>query len=214
MSWRFAITALAAVALLGTGVGVRTEARAQSSQAAPGGQNTGQSGASPQGATYGGAPYGTGVTTQGQASPAAPSGQNTGQSGYPPQLPTRGGVQSGPGAPPPRLPGQNCRGLGSCARGSQSEYTATCTADARVCTSTSGGPDWPSMRCSATGALRTCSNENGSTPIPNTLPGPSSTGGAGAGITTSVGIAPNGQLGTGASGTGATGTLPGLCANC
>jgi hypothetical protein len=137
-------------------------------------------------------------------------GQNNGQAGYTQQLPTRGGTQPGVGARPPRLPGQNCRGLGACAWGNQS---AACTADARVCTSTSGGPDWPSMRCSATGALRTCSNDNGGLFIPNTLPGTTGTGSAGTGITPTTGVPPNG-LGTGTNGTGSTSTLPGLCANC
>jgi hypothetical protein len=174
---RFAIAALAAVALLGSSIGVGTEAHAQTV-------------------------------------PPTLGGQNGGQSGYSPQLPTRGGVPAGTTAPPPRLPGQNCRGLGTCAWGNQSEYTATCTPDARVCTSTSGGPDWPSMRCSANGALRTCSNDNGSLIIPNPLPGTIGTGSVGAGIATAPGVAPNGQLGAGTSGTGSTSPLPGLCPNC
>jgi hypothetical protein len=138
-----------------------------------------------------------------QAGQPTLGGQNAGQSGVAPQLPTRGGVQPGVGAPPPRLPGQNCRGLGACAWGNQSEYTATCTADARVCTSTSTDPDWSGTRCSAVGALRTCSSNNGGLIIPTPLPG-----------TTNTGIAPNGQPGTGPGGTGSTSTLPGLCANC
>jgi hypothetical protein len=141
-------------------------------------------------------------------------GQNIGQPGYTPQPSTRGGVQSGTGAPSPRLPGQNCRGLGACAWGNQAEQTATCTADARVCTSTSGGPDWPSMRCSSTGALRTCSNDNGGLILPNTPSSTTGTGNAGVGITTTPGVAPNGQFGTGTSGPGNNSTLPRLCANC
>jgi hypothetical protein len=141
-------------------------------------------------------------------------GQNTGQAGYTSQQAPRGGGAAGTAAPPPRLPGQNCRGLGACAWGNQSEYTATCTPDARVCTSTSGGPDWPSMRCSANGAHRTCSNDNGGLIIPNTLPSTIGTGSVGAGIATAPGLAPNGQLGTGTSGMGSTSPLPGLCPNC
>jgi hypothetical protein len=138
-----------------------------------------------------------------QAGQPTLGGQNAGQSGVAPQLPTRGGTPPVVGAPPPRLPGQNCRGLGACAWGNQGEYTATCTADARVCTSTSTDPDWSGTRCSAVGALRTCSSNNGGLIIPTPLPG-----------TTGTGIAPNGQLGTGPSGTGSTSTLPGLCTNC
>jgi hypothetical protein len=214
MLWQFAIAALATVALLGSSLGVGTEARAQTVQAATGSQYIGQSGSSPQVSTYGGVPYGTAVTTQGQTIQGAPGGQNAGQAGDTPQFPARAGMPPGTRASPQRLPGQNCRGLGSCAWGSQSEYTAACTADARVCTSTGGGPDGPSMRCSATGALRTCGNDNGSSTSPNIVPGTTGVGGAGAGITTSTGLGPNGPLGTGANGTGGTSTLPGLCTNC
>jgi hypothetical protein len=117
----------------------------------------------------------------------------TGPPGYLPQPVTRGGVP----APYPmgpttqRLPGQNCHGLGQCAWGGQSEQTASCSADARVCTSQGAGPEWPSMTCTTTGTLRTCTSNSvtsitpysplgtngtnstvqlGITPIPNTLP--------------------------------------------
>jgi hypothetical protein len=116
-----------------------------------------------------------------------------GPSGYPPQPVTRGGVP----APYPmgpttqRLPGQNCHGFGQCAWGGQSEQTASCSTDARVCTSQGAGPEWPSMTCTTTGTLRTCTSNSvtsimpysplgtngtnstvplGITPIPNTLP--------------------------------------------
>src|SRR5215213_6063414 len=43
---------------------------------------------------------------------------------------------------PVRLPNQNCGGLGQCAWSGPPQATAACTADARVCTSTSADPDW------------------------------------------------------------------------
>jgi hypothetical protein len=183
MLWRFVIAALAAVVLLGSNISMGTKVHAQAPQAAPSSPNIGQSVSSPQVTMNGGVQNSTGPSAQGQT--------------IPPQRPAQGG------SPPPRLPGQNCRGLGACAWGNQSDQTAACTADARVCTSTSGGPDWPTMRCSANGASRTCSNDNGGLIIPNTLPS-----------TTSTGVAPNGQLGTGTTGTSTTSTLPGPCINC
>jgi hypothetical protein len=125
-----------------------------------------------------------------QPSSGAPT---AGPSGYYPQPVTRGGMP----APYPmgpttqRLPGQSCHGLGQCAWGGQSEQTASCSTDARVCTSQGAGPEWPSMTCTTTGTLRTCTSNSatsltpysplstsgtnttvlpGITPIPNTLP--------------------------------------------
>src|SRR4051812_42232101 len=75
-----------------------------------------------------------------------------GPAGFPPQPVTRGGVPAPYRGPTvPRLPGQDCHGLGQCAWGGQSEQSASCTADARICTSQGAGPDWPSMTCTAAG---------------------------------------------------------------
>jgi hypothetical protein len=157
----------------------------------------------------------TGVQAAGTSGPVVQPGAGIG--GQLGQAPIPGGSQVGTGSSgtgsngtlpsqargPVRLPNQNCGGLGQCAWAGQSQATAACTADARVCTSTSTDPDWSGTRCSAVGALRTCSSNNGGLIIQNPLPG-----------TTSTGMAPNGQLGTGTSGTGNTSTLPGLCPNC
>jgi hypothetical protein len=125
-----------------------------------------------------------------------------------------GGSQSGQARAPVRLPNQNCGGMGQCAWAGQPQATAACTADARVCTSTSIDPDWSGTRCSGSGALRTCSNANGGLIIQNSLPGTTSTNSTGTGLTTGTGIAPNGQLGTGSSVTSSNGALPGLCTSC
>jgi hypothetical protein len=140
-----------------------------------------------------------------------------------------GGRQNGQGMGPVRLPNQNCGGMGQCAWSGQSQATAACTPDARVCASTSTDPDWSGTRCSATGAQRTCTNSTGGLIIQNSLPGTNSNGGLiiqnalpgtigtntpGTGLPTGTGIAPNGQPGTGGSSTGNTSTLPGLCNNC
>ena len=44
--------------------------------------------------------------------------------------------------------------------GGQSQATASCTSDARVCMSTGSGPLYPTMICSANGPLRTCSDQS------------------------------------------------------
>lgn len=94
--------------------------------------------------------------------------QGPGYAGWIPQPGPGTGSQYGPGRGPVRLPNQNCGGMGQCAWVSQSEgawsgqlqATAACTPDARVCMSTGSAPMYPSMLCSVTGTLRTCSDQS------------------------------------------------------
>jgi hypothetical protein len=122
------------------------------------------------------------------------------------------GLNNGVGGGAVRAPGQNCRGFGHCAWGGQSDYTAACTPDARLCTSTGAGPDWPSTRCSANGTLRTCVNDGGSLTIQSGAPGVSSAISPALGATTGNGLNP--QLGIGGSGTGGIQTSPRPCISC
>lgn len=102
-------------------------------------------------------------------SPAGTVGmQGPGYAGSIPQPGLGMGNQYGQGMGPVRLPNQNCGGMGQCAWVSQSQgawagqsqATASCTPDARVCMSTGSGPMYPTMLCSANGPLRTCSDQS------------------------------------------------------
>jgi hypothetical protein len=140
-----------------------------------------------------------------------------GPSGYPPQPVTRGGVPApyplGPTTP--RLPGQSCHGLGHCAWGGQSEQTASCSTDARVCTSQGAGPDWPSMTCTTTGTLRTCTSNSGALVTPYSPLGPTGINGiAQPGGTPGPNILPNSYPGSGNGGIGTTSIPSGPCSTC
>jgi hypothetical protein len=85
-------------------------------------------------------------------------------------------AQTSTGTGPVRLPGQDCRGLASCAWRGQSEFTGTCTADARVCMSTGSDPAGTVRICSGQGGMRVCTDAgglipNGSPAGPNIYPG-------------------------------------------
>lgn len=80
------------------------------------------------------------------------------------------GLNYGQGGGMVRAPGQNCGGFGHCAWGTQPETTASCTPDARICSSTGSGP-LPSTRvCTTQGSQRTCTSDNGDPSFQNNLP--------------------------------------------
>jgi hypothetical protein len=145
-------------------------------------------------------PSGSGA--QVQAITPSSDTQNAAQVGAAPQLPPRGGAPTpypvGPTSR--RLPGQDCRGLGACAWGGQSEQTGTCTSDARVCTGQGAGPNWPSITCTTTGSLRTCNCNSWTSVTPYSLPGTAGTSSpTPAGMPTSPNTLPNGSLQPGGS---------------
>jgi hypothetical protein len=176
---RLAIGALAAAALLASSMAAGTMAQAQTYPATPGSQHTGQSGYLPQPSAPGGTPSGAGVTTAGPSmqgsvpnTPAGAAIPGSSSLGFQ-QFPTSGG-QYGPGGGTPRLPNQNCGGLGSCAWGSQGQPAASCTLDLRYCTSVSSGPLFSTTTCSVQGTLNTCATNdlNGTATATNVgLPG-------------------------------------------
>jgi hypothetical protein len=137
----------------------------------------------------------SGNGVQAQAIPPSSSAQNAGQTSAAPQLPPRGGAPLPYPAGPTsrRVPGQDCRGLGACAWGGQSEQTGSCTSDARVCIGQGAGPNWPSITCTATGSLRTCGCNSWTSVAPYSLPDTA------AGMPTSANTLPNGSLQPGVS---------------
>jgi hypothetical protein len=69
-----------------------------------------------------------------------------------------GGSQYGQATGPVRLPNQNCGGMGQCAWAGQSQATASCTADARRCITSSSGPSYSTISCSNDGGRNICTS--------------------------------------------------------
>jgi hypothetical protein len=170
---------------------------------------------------------------QAQVLQPASGAPNAGPTGTAPQLPTSGGAQ----APYPvgptiqRWSGQDCRGVGQCAWRGQSEQAASCTSDARVCTSQGAGPNWPSVTCTTFGAVRTCSCASSTAVSPYSLPGTAGmssptqpgtvmslntlpNGSPQPGVLTSPNTLPNGTVGMGNGGITAYGSPTGLSNSC